>query len=126
MASAVGIATLLRSTMFLLSEGIVLLPQDLLTIHNLSPGKIHRDITLLSPIIEEMLWIGKNNLQKARDLSSTISRDVRPVLMVPGLRSDHVFHILKGKNNSLKDARLYKPQPFSSIILWWRNFCHTF
>ncbi|KAE9551074.1 hypothetical protein FO519_005711 [Halicephalobus sp. NKZ332] len=85
MGAAVGVITLLRATIPLLKEGVVLIPSDLMQIHNLSGDKIfnNKNPESFKALVKDLVDVADSDLQKSRKEISEI-----PVFLRKGLLSN--------------------------------------
>lgn len=121
MASAIGILTLLRATTLLLRDGIVLLPNDLTTLHGIDSNATYRGAQGLKAVAKDLCEIGTAHLMASRSLTQSVPTALRPALLSAGLRCDHLLSILHRNNFNLLDVRLHQSHPLAGWKLWWRN-----
>uniref|UniRef100_A0A7E4VYG9 15-cis-phytoene synthase n=1 Tax=Panagrellus redivivus TaxID=6233 RepID=A0A7E4VYG9_PANRE len=123
MGAAVGVLTLIRATVPLLQEGVVLLPTDLMSIHGLSGDRIYnnKDPNALKALTKDLLHVGQRHLTASRKLTSDIPKPARIALLSSGARCDHILDLLNKNKCNLFEERLQHPYPFISWRLWWRK-----
>uniref|UniRef100_A0A914HC91 Uncharacterized protein n=1 Tax=Globodera rostochiensis TaxID=31243 RepID=A0A914HC91_GLORO len=128
MACAVGILTLLRATVLLLRDGVMLLPQDLTTLHGVSVEMAYRKPNSLKEVVRDLCEISTRHLHTARSPSciDSVRPELRPALLTCGLRADHVLTLLNSNDFNLLDVRLHQRHPMSAWKLWWRNRCKKY
>ncbi|KAI3409748.1 hypothetical protein GPALN_006127 [Globodera pallida] len=128
MACAVGILTLLRATVLLLRDGVMLLPQDLTALHGVSVEMAYRKPNSLKEVVRDLCEISVRHLRTARCPScfDSVRPALRPALLTCGLRADHVLTLLNTNDFNLLDVRLHQRHPMSAWKLWWRNRCKRY
>ncbi|KAI6183724.1 hypothetical protein M3Y97_00519600 [Aphelenchoides bicaudatus] len=119
---AVGITTLLRATVPLLKEGVVLLPIDLISLHGLSPDSFFRgDFPEgLKGVAKDLCKIAEHRAKKARNKLTQIDIECRPAFLSAGMRVDHVLGCLQKSNYNILSSSLQQPPNFVASKLWWR------
>uniref|UniRef100_A0AC34F9D4 Phytoene synthase n=1 Tax=Panagrolaimus sp. ES5 TaxID=591445 RepID=A0AC34F9D4_9BILA len=128
MGGAVTILTLLRATIPLLREGIVLLPNDLMSIHDLSPDKVYNNKNPegLKALTSDLLNVADKNLKKSRSYKSNISSSRRQALLGMGIRCDYLLQLLRKNKCNLFEERVHQPDPFLSWKLYFRKLRKTY
>jgi NADH dehydrogenase [ubiquinone] 1 alpha subcomplex assembly factor 6 len=123
MGAAVTILTLLRATIPLLREGIVLLPNDLMSIHGLSPDKVYNNKNPdgLKALTSDLLNVADKNLKKSRSCKNDISPIKRQALLGMGIRCDYLLQLLRKNKCNLFEERVHQPDPFLSWKLYYRK-----
>ncbi|KAI1726796.1 squalene/phytoene synthase domain-containing protein [Ditylenchus destructor] len=119
-ARATGILTLLRATVPLLREDIVLLPRDSMNEHGLNADIVYNNKKpeALHSLTQTLCQRSHSYLNTARNLN--VPKPLRPALMLNGLRSDYLLRILRKNDYNLLAYRLQKYDHFLSWKLWYR------
>ncbi|CAD5212902.1 unnamed protein product [Bursaphelenchus okinawaensis] len=122
MGTALGITTLLRATVPLLKEGVVMLPKDLMQIHGLTSDKVYtnRNPEALKALVKDLYQLADQNQKSARKLAVDIKDAQKPAFLAAGLKVDHALKCVTRANYSLFTHELQKHSPFAASILWWR------
>ncbi|KJH50674.1 hypothetical protein DICVIV_03194 [Dictyocaulus viviparus] len=142
MGAAYSIMNLIRSFLPLLAKGIILLPADLLELHNLTPDRVYkrkdsaavtnlvRDMTQASfsdqLILQHGWWYRKIyvlrftqvalvHIQASRKLSSLVPRPLRSCLAASGSVVDTIVNSVKKVDYNIYDPILQKSHPF---LIW--------
>lgn len=112
----------------MLREGIVLLPNDLMSIHALTPDKVynHKNPDGLKALAADLLYVAQMNLIESRKYKNDIPPIMRQSLLAPGIRCDHLINLLKKNNYNLFEERVQQPYPFLSWKLYYRNLRKTY
>uniref|UniRef100_A0A915E4Q6 Phytoene synthase n=1 Tax=Ditylenchus dipsaci TaxID=166011 RepID=A0A915E4Q6_9BILA len=122
MSRSVGILTLLRATLPLLHEGVVLLPLDIMAKHGLREEDIFSNAkpTVLRQLTQELCQNSYKYLLAARSKRrEAIAKHLRPALVTYGQRSDYLLRILRKNGHNLFDTKLQERQSLISWRLLW-------
>ncbi|KAI6228345.1 hypothetical protein M3Y95_00612700 [Aphelenchoides besseyi] len=122
MGVAVGVATLMRATVPLLKEGVLLLPTDLLSLHNLNHNSFsRRDFSHgLKGVAKDLVRIADKQLKNVRSKRDVIPSELRSAFLSSGIRVDHVLSCVQKRDYNLLNSELQQPPLFASWKLWWR------
>ncbi|KAI6172249.1 hypothetical protein M3Y98_00952000 [Aphelenchoides besseyi] len=122
MGVAVGVATLMRATVPLLKEGVLLLPTDLLSLHNLNHNSFsRRDFSHgLKGVAKDLVQIAEKQLKNVRSKRDAIPSELRSAFLSSGIRVDHVLSCVQKRDYNLLSSELQQPPLFASWKLWWR------
>uniref|UniRef100_A0A1I7SRK4 Secreted RxLR effector peptide protein n=1 Tax=Bursaphelenchus xylophilus TaxID=6326 RepID=A0A1I7SRK4_BURXY len=119
---SLGVTTLMRATLPLLKEGVVMLPQDLLQIHGLTPDRVYnnKNPEAFKALVKDLYSTAEISLKSARKLSAEIPATKRPAFMASALKIDHALKCVKRADYSLFTKELQQHGPFAATVLWWR------
>lgn len=123
LGKSLGILTLLRATIPLLKEGVVLLPNDLLVLHGLSPDTVYKNKNPdgLKNLTKDLCMVASKYRQDAR-VAKDVPKELRFALLPSAVRVDHLLNTLTNNGFNLFDARLQQRHPLLSWKLWWGSF----
>ncbi|WKX96369.1 hypothetical protein Q1695_012652 [Nippostrongylus brasiliensis] len=120
-ADQLGIAhtviNLLRSFLPLLSKGVVLLPADLMTLHNLTPDRIYnkKDPGAMVLLVKDLVKVASLHLSASRDLAPFVPRALTPALAPTSCVVDHITRNIVKVNHDLYNSQVQGAVP---LLLW--------
>uniref|UniRef100_A0A914CBI2 15-cis-phytoene synthase n=2 Tax=Acrobeloides nanus TaxID=290746 RepID=A0A914CBI2_9BILA len=128
MGKALGIVNLLRATIPLLKEDVILLPADLMAIHGLNENDIFRNSKpdAFRAMSKEMCEISKHHLKTSRSYCHSLEKPLRTAFLSSGAKLDHLLGIFEKSGYNIQDSRLQKYYPLLTWQLWWRNFRNVY
>ncbi|KHJ85235.1 hypothetical protein OESDEN_15043 [Oesophagostomum dentatum] len=123
LGAAYGIMNLIRSSLPLMARGIVLLPTDLLALHNLTADKVYnrKNPEAVAALVKDLTQVALSHLSAARALYPSIPRALCPALATPASVVEYIIrNVTKAKYN-LYDPRLQRRYPF---LMWSLIYKH--
>lgn len=123
MGASMEIITLVRSTLPMLARGIVLLPDDLMSIHGLSADAVYskKSPDAIRLLARDMAKAADSLILESRSLRDDVPCALRPALISSGATVDHVLKTLRKCDFNLFDARLQRGFDLLAWRLWWRK-----
>ncbi|KAK5984492.1 hypothetical protein GCK32_002696 [Trichostrongylus colubriformis] len=117
LGAAYGVMNLLRSFLPLLSKGVVLLPTDLMTIHNLKPDAVYnrKNPEGLVLLVKELVKVASDHMAKSRLMLPSIPRTLRKALTPASSVTNYILQNTKKLNYNLYDSRLQRRYP---LLIW--------
>lgn len=123
LAGAMALVTLLRSSMPLLSRGIILLPDDFMHLHGLSADSFYRRAKpeAMKSLAKDISLLASSLLDRSREKRDEVPCAVRSALLASGATVEHLVRILYKCDFNLFDARLQRGANLLAWRLWWRS-----
>ncbi|CAD6192217.1 unnamed protein product [Caenorhabditis auriculariae] len=117
LGAAFGVANLIRSTLPLLSRGVVLLPSDLMSLHGVTADSIYnkKKPQETKALIKDLVKVADSYLSSARGKTRTVPTALRPALSGVAASTDHILRVLKKKDFDVYSPHLQRRNP---LILW--------
>uniref|UniRef100_A0A915B047 Uncharacterized protein n=1 Tax=Parascaris univalens TaxID=6257 RepID=A0A915B047_PARUN len=123
LAGAMALITLLRSSIPLLSRGIILLPDDFMHLHGLSADSFYRRAKpeALKSLAKDITLLASSLLDRSRKQRDEVPCVVRSALLASGATVEHLVRTLCKCDFNLFDARLQRGANLLAWRLWWRS-----
>ncbi|KAK6032812.1 hypothetical protein OSTOST_00993 [Ostertagia ostertagi] len=123
LGAAYGIMNLIRSSLPLLLKGVVLLPEDLMAIHNLTPDIVYKrkNPEALVLLVKDLVKVASVHLVASKQLLPDVPRTIRRAFAPT---SSVVNYLMKNTNKfgyNLYDSRLQRRHPFLMWTLLFKN-----
>lgn len=123
LGAAFGIANLIRSALPFLSRGILLLPLDLFTIHNLSPDKVYnrKQREEAKAMVKDLVQVSSSHLVAARSYRNEVPSQVRMAFLSQAASTDHILSVCRKVDYDLFSPSLQRRAPWQAWTLWGRK-----
>lgn len=123
MGAAVGIITLIRTAIPLLTQGVVLLPNHLMTFHKVAADDLYNNKRqdTFRLVVRDMVEVAEFSLLECRKIKDEIPNHLRIALLSSGAVMDFLISVLKSNNYNLLDVRLQRSPELLAWRLWWRK-----
>ncbi|CAI4221058.1 unnamed protein product [Auanema sp. JU1783] len=114
---AYAILNLIRSTLPLLTRGVVLLPSDLLSLNNLTPDRVYRKTHLddCKHVVKDMVRISEKHLASGRERVSSFPRSIRPAFIATTASADYILKMIKKTDYDIYNTKI---QGRNVLLLW--------
>uniref|UniRef100_A0AC35TSW8 Squalene/phytoene synthase n=1 Tax=Rhabditophanes sp. KR3021 TaxID=114890 RepID=A0AC35TSW8_9BILA len=119
MGKAVTIVNHIRSIVPLLKRGIVLLPQDIMTLNEYSGDKLYngKEIDKACLVVRELSRVAEFHLREARQVKDFVHQKQRLAFLGASLACDYHLEGLKKNNFMFNYGELQKNDPFVAMKL---------
>ncbi|RCN32295.1 hypothetical protein ANCCAN_21904 [Ancylostoma caninum] len=124
LGAAYGIMNLVRSSLPLMAQGIVLLPADLLTLHSLTADKVYnkKNRDAVVALVKDLVQVASSHLAASRTVYPSIPRALCPSLAAPASVIEYIIRNVKKAKYDLYDPRLQRRSPF---LMWSLLYKHV-
>ncbi|CAJ0605992.1 unnamed protein product [Cylicocyclus nassatus] len=123
LGAAYGIMNLIRSSLPLMARGVILLPTDLLAMHDLTLDKVYnrKNPEAVAALVRDMVQAASAHLSASRELYPLVPRALCPALAAPASVVDYII-----ANTTKAKFDLYNPllQRRSPYLMWSLMYKH--
>ncbi|EPB73178.1 hypothetical protein ANCCEY_07734 [Ancylostoma ceylanicum] len=124
LGAAYGIMNLVRSSLPLMAQGVVLLPADLLALHSLTADKVYnkKNPDDVVAVVKDLVQVASSHLAASRTVYPSIPRALCPALAAPASIVEYIIGNVKKVKYDLYDPRLQRRSPF---LMWSLLYKHV-
>ncbi|XGW08198.1 hypothetical protein V3C99_010921 [Haemonchus contortus] len=117
LGTAYGVINLVRSFLPLLQKGVVLLPEDLMRIHNLTPDKVYnrKNPEAVMQLVKDLVKVASAHIVASKQLLPSVPRPLRKALAPTSSVVEYLIRNTSKFNHDPYDSRLQRRDPF---LMW--------
>lgn len=121
--AAAAIANLIRSTLPLLTRGVVLLPSDLMQLHGVTPDTVFKKkkIEETTALVRDLFKESKRHLDVAKNGAVSVPKQLRPALVSTVATTEHVLKVIEKAKFDVYSPYLQRRNPLHIWTILFRN-----